>query len=114
MEIYEFRVKGQISGMKSVVIGVSQDIVLGLLLILLYTNDLSESIDNSKLSVFADDTAAVNTIKSAERLVQTHVDNMQGWFSSDKSTVNFDKCEAFSFQIGLPEHVSIIGKKTSL
>ena len=86
-------VDGEVSNWKSVLSGVPQGSVLGLILFLIYINDLDDSI-TTKVLKFADDTKLfrkVNTDGDKQHL-QNDLDRLVKW--SDKwQMLNFGKCK---------------------
>ena len=74
--------------------GVPQGSVLGPLLFLLYINDLPQNIQ-SKVRLFADDTAVYLTVNSQEdaNTLQADLDTLQKWQLTWDMEVNPGKCQ---------------------
>lgn len=75
-------------------IGVPQGSVLGPLLFLLYINDISDSINEGSLRLFADDTNLFITHKNlaqAKLLAESTLIKLNQWFNANKLTVNLEK-----------------------
>ena len=68
--------------------------ILGLILILLYANDLSDVVENSTVTCFADDTKVIHCIDSIRDtfLLQRDLDNLDNWSST--SGINFNELNA--------------------
>ena len=82
--------------------GVPQGSILGLFLFLLYIINLDSSSGNSKVSMFADDTTAFNAKKNVSFTMQPAIDIISDWMTSNKLTINNDKCEVMCFGYGNP------------
>ena len=87
-------VDGEVSNWKSVLSGVPQGSVLGLILFLIYINDLDDSITSNVLK-FADDTKLfrkVNTDGDKQHL-QNDLDRLVKWSEKWQMLFNFGKCK---------------------
>ena len=87
-------VDGEVSNWKSVLSGVPQGSVLGLILFLIYINDLDDSITGNILK-FADDTKLfrkVNTDGDKQHL-QNDLDRLVKWSEKWQMLFNFGKCK---------------------
>ena len=78
---------------KRITTGVPQGSILGPFLFLLYINNLDSSSGNSKASMFADDTTIFNARKNVCFTMQAETDLISDWMTSNKLTINIDKCE---------------------
>ena len=87
--------------------GVPQGSVLGPFLFLIYINDLPSSCDKAELAMFADDTTLIKSGKRIDPLLSQEIKYVRDWFSSNKLTVNPEKCEAMCFGYGKPDTIKI-------
>ena len=88
-------VNGLASSMENVTCGVPQGSTLGLLLFLLYTNDLP-SATKFKVNLFADDTNLTmsgNKAKQLESDINNELINIDNWMRENKLSINFSKTE---------------------
>ena len=77
-----------------VVNGVPQGSTLGPILFLLYINDLTYSISNGKLVLFADDT----NLMSKYDTIQNDISSLSKWFETNKLIINIEKTVTMDFQ----------------
>jgi len=86
--------------MKPVNYGVPQGANLAPLLFLLFINDLPNTLLNSDIIQFADDTtiymSELTTI-DIQTPLQLDINNVENWFSNNKVTINHDKCVLMNF-----------------
>ena len=73
-------INGKSSNLAPVISGIPQGSVLGLILFLIYVNDLPE-VARSKLKLFADDTKLYKSIKDVvdKEILQTDLNSLMGW-----------------------------------
>ena len=74
--------------------GVPQGSNLGPLLFLLYINDLSNCLEETQASMFADDTNLFCHGKSSsevENMIYTDLENVHKWLIAEKLTLNEEK-----------------------
>ena len=83
---------GKETNQKWITTGVPQGSILGPFLFLFYINNLDSSSGNSKVSMFAD-TTIFNAKKNVSFTMQPEIDLISDWMTSDKLTINIDKCE---------------------
>ena len=92
-------VDGHISVSCSVLSGVPQGSILGLLLFVIYVNDLpSVSLDNSLLFLYADGTKCTKIIRDFNdtNSMQANLDHLHSWTETWKLRFNQLKCEALT------------------
>ena len=85
------------SEMANISCGVPQGSVLGLLLFLLYINDLCNTIENCSTFLYADDTVLVSNepdIYTAHMHLQSDLDNVANWCKGNKLSINIKKTKA--------------------
>ena len=92
------------NGMKSsfldMVMGIPQGSILGPALFLLFINDLPNCITKCYCNIFADDTTIYSHSSSfdeAEVNLQSDIDNLIKWFTTNKLHVNVSKSSCMSF-----------------
>ena len=98
---------GKETNQNQITTGVPQGSILGPFLFLLYINNLDSSGGNSKMSMFADDTTIFNAKKNVSFTMQPEIDLTSDWMSSNKLTINIDKCEVMCFGSGNPPPLKI-------
>ena len=87
-------IDGYESGFAALNCGVPQGPFLGLLLFLLYINDLNQALQFWKVHHFADDTNLLclsNSIKKLNKLVSADLKNLANWLNSNKISLNIKK-----------------------
>ena len=80
----------------SVLLGVRQGSVLGLLLSLIYIKELNTAIKHCKIHHFADDTNLLhinNSIKKLNKAVSSDLRNLTDWLNANKISLNVSKTE---------------------
>ena len=89
-----------VSSNENVVCGVPQGSVLGPLLFLVYINDISTAITNSKISMYADDTVVYIShadVNLSIPLLQSDLNRVYTWCNSNKLTINCKKTKLCMF-----------------
>ena len=104
---HQVTVNGVTSNSHLVTSGVPQGSVLGPLLFLIYINDMPNSVLNSKLKLFADDSLLYNNIKSDSDMLNLQLDLncLVSWSESWQMKFNANKCE--TMRISRPKNNSI-------
>ena len=95
-------VDGVKSNFQEMTCGVPQGSVLGPLLFLIYVNDIINSSDILRFSLFADDTVVVLSHKNAHTLislVNLELRKLISWFQSNKLLLNKDKTKYILFHL---------------
>ena len=85
---------GYESGLAAINCGVPQGSVLGLLVFLLYMNDLNQAIKFCKVHHFADDINLLclsNSIKKLNKLVNVDLKRLVNWLNANKVSLNVKK-----------------------
>ena len=83
-----------VSDYRDITYGVPQGSVLGPLLFLIYVNDISSIIKNSKISMYADDTVVYishSDPKTAITLIQSDLNDLNIWCNRNRLTINCKK-----------------------
>ena len=92
--------KKEISETRSITCGVPQGSVLGPLLFIIYTNDLPQSIQNSKCILFADDTTIYTSASQpseAYNMKNIDLNILCDWFKANKLSLNVSKTTYMMF-----------------
>ena len=87
-------INGHESGLAALHCGIPQGSVLGLILFLLYINDLNQAIKFSKVHHFADDTNFLclsNSTKKLNKLVNADLKHLVNWLNANKISLNVKK-----------------------
>ena len=100
-----------VSNSQDVVCGVPQGSVLGPLFFLLYINDLTDHVDNIKVSLYADDTVLYTSgddINNCVQIMQNSLDKFAVWCKLNALTINTGKTKTMVF--GTSKRVKAVGK----
>ena len=95
------QINGKISNTDIVTYGVPQGSVLGPLLFIIYTNDLPQSLTNSKTILFADDTTIFKSSKNIENVYKVMNEDLkvlEDWFNANKLSLNASKSNYILFR----------------
>ena len=94
-------VDGEVSSWKSVLSGVPRGSVLGLILFLVYINDLEKGI-TGKILKFADDTKLFTKTKEIgeKQKLQDDIDKLVRWSGKWQMLFNFGKCRCLHTEPG--------------
>ena len=87
-------VNGTISDSNTILSGVPQGSILGLLLFLLFINDLSDSIIKSTVDMYADDTLIYfchNDVKTIETCLTDNLASLSKWLDENLMKVNVSR-----------------------
>ena len=94
-------INGYDSNLADVKFGVPKGSVLGLLLFLVYINDLNQALKFCKVHHFADDTNLIHFSKSVYRLnkyVNLDLKNLTYWLNANRISLNVKKIELVIFK----------------
>ena len=94
-------INGYEFGLAAINCGDPQGSILGLLLFLLYINDLNQAIKFCKVHHFADDTNLLclnNSIKKLNKLANADLKHLLNWFNANKISLNVKKPEMIIFK----------------
>ena len=94
-------IENNMSSVKEILTGVPQGSVLGLLLFLIYINDLHKNIRFSKTYHFVDDTSIIQSNPSLKRLskqVNKDLSSLSNWLRANKRSLNVKKTELVIFR----------------
>ena len=100
-----------ISNSVEVLSGVPQGSILGPLLFVLFINDICDSInENSKISLYADDTKLwrrINSVLDCD-ILQKDIDTLYKWTMTNKMKFHADKCKVLSVANSVPLFVDVL------
>ena len=94
-------VNGADSITNSITCGIPQGTILGPLLFLLYINDIPNSVKESQIKLFADDSNLFiisNNLQSLFSLANKETESLSTWITANKLHINFDKTNYMLFQ----------------
>ena len=100
-----------VSNEVKVLSGVPQGSILGPLLFVLFINDIYDNInENSKISLYADDTKLWRRINSALDcdMLQKDIDTLFKWAITNKMKFHVDKCKVLSVANSVPIFVDVL------
>ena len=100
-----------ISNSVEVLSGVPQGSILGPLLFVLFINDIYDNInENSKISLYADDTKLwrrINSVLDCD-ILQKDIDTLYKWTMTNKMKFHADKCKVLSVANNVPLFVDVL------
>ena len=94
-------INGFESSTSNITCGVPQGSVLGLLLFLIYINDLHVAIKHCKVHHFADDKNLLiinKSLKRLNKLLNIDLKNLTNWFNANRISLNVSKTELIIFK----------------
>ena len=102
-------INNAISDLLPVISGVPQGSILGLMLFIIYINDLPSSITSSNIFLFADDAKLFKHIihLSDVKEFQNDIDLLHDWSVSNGLNFNISKCVNLSFNDKIPTSYQI-------
>ena len=87
-------INGYQSNLKEVICGVSQGSILGLLLFIIYMNDLPAYVQDSNITMYADDTSLDKAIRSSQQVKEIPAfSKFCKWLEMNKLSLNTVKTE---------------------
>lgn len=104
------RVNEQISKDIDVLLGVPQGSILGVLLFLVYINDMEKAIDIAELVLFADDALLYvigDSIDEGVRKINSDLEKLSDWFKMNKLMLNIDKSKCMIVNSKLSRNIYI-------
>ena len=88
--------------------GVPQGSIRGLLLVLLYINDITKCNINCNIALFEDDTSIWETNRKNDTGFRQDVNELFNWYTANNLSVNLDKCEILPFCSGQPVEIKMM------
>ena len=110
------RVNGVDSSIEEINVGVPQGSCLGLLLFLIYINDLPRAVRNSNVSMYADDTSLCHQSRDINQLNEAINDDLtqvEKWLKGNKLSLNVMKTHSMLISTK-PKHKALKNKSESL
>ena len=113
-------INNSISSARPVAVGVPQGSILGLLLFLIFINDLPQCLNNCKSILYADDTLLYYSAKSTTELeakINADLQSLSHWLNNNLLTLNHEKTKFMIFtnrrQSFINVNITIQNKKVS-
>ena len=94
-------INGHDSPLRLVTCGIPQGTVLGPLLFLLFINDIPNSVKDSSIKLFADDSnlfIVSNSLPALYSLANKEINSLSTWIDANKLYINYDKTNYMLFQ----------------